>query len=214
MQSSCIQPTNFAHHWLIQFRATIFNALRCVVTQSDSHSMSKILGARAILQVGWLVVALVSILVINLNAAYTKMCWWHAKKGEGNKMMDFLTERFSIFPQVDYRIPAAFPNLDLTQLRRLPSSGRINPLHIPYIAEGRHLVNAFISRYFAPFFHVAPPIVNYTTSCQCYDWKAATERHADGDILKSLEINRVRFGISDQLAQILQNTVDELWQPA
>lgn len=45
------------------------------------------------------------------------------------------------------------------------------------------------------------------------DWKAATERHADGDILKSLEINRVRFGISDQLAQILQNTVDELWQP-
>lgn len=42
------------------------------------------------------------------------------------------------------------------------------------------------------------------------DWKAASERHADGDIRKSLEINRARFGISDQLAAILENTVREL----
>jgi hypothetical protein len=39
------------------------------------------------------------------------------------------------------------------------------------------------------------------------DWKAATLRHDDGDIMKSLEINRERFGITEQLAQILQNTV-------
>lgn len=38
------------------------------------------------------------------------------------------------------------------------------------------------------------------------DWKAATERHADGDLRRSLEIQRERFGISDQLAQILANT--------
>lgn len=38
------------------------------------------------------------------------------------------------------------------------------------------------------------------------DWKAASERHADGNLGKSLEINRVRFGISDQLCQILINT--------
>lgn len=42
------------------------------------------------------------------------------------------------------------------------------------------------------------------------DWKAASERHADGDMLKSLEINRERFGISDQLYQILLNTVSEM----
>jgi len=42
------------------------------------------------------------------------------------------------------------------------------------------------------------------------DWKAAGLRHADGDIRKSLEINKVRFGISDQLAEILENTVKEL----
>lgn len=42
------------------------------------------------------------------------------------------------------------------------------------------------------------------------DWKAASERHADGDMLKSLEINRERFRISDQLYAILRNTVIEL----
>lgn len=40
------------------------------------------------------------------------------------------------------------------------------------------------------------------------DWKAAVERHNDGDIRKSLEINRERFGISEQLYSILINTVN------
>ena len=40
------------------------------------------------------------------------------------------------------------------------------------------------------------------------DWKAATERHADGDIIKSLDINKKRFNISDQLQGILVNTVE------
>ena len=42
------------------------------------------------------------------------------------------------------------------------------------------------------------------------DWKAATERHNDGDIMKSLEINIKRFGIDEQLAGILRNTIKEL----
>jgi hypothetical protein len=42
------------------------------------------------------------------------------------------------------------------------------------------------------------------------DWKAATMRHADGDMQRSLEINRERFCISDQLYEILQNTVKEM----
>lgn len=44
-----------------------------------------------------------------------------------------------------------------------------------------------------------------------FDWKAATERHADGSIMKSIEINRERFGISDQLCDIMKNTV-ERWR--
>jgi hypothetical protein len=39
------------------------------------------------------------------------------------------------------------------------------------------------------------------------DWKAATLRHTDGDILKSIEINQKRFGYSDELKQILINTI-------
>ena len=42
------------------------------------------------------------------------------------------------------------------------------------------------------------------------DWKAATTRHADGNIQDSLEINKKRFSISDQLFEILLNTVKEI----
>jgi len=38
------------------------------------------------------------------------------------------------------------------------------------------------------------------------DWMAATKRHADGDILKSIKLNTDRFGLSPQLAHILTNT--------
>ena len=42
------------------------------------------------------------------------------------------------------------------------------------------------------------------------DWKAASERHSDGDIHKSIEINSKRFVIDDQLKNILINTVKYL----
>jgi len=35
------------------------------------------------------------------------------------------------------------------------------------------------------------------------DWKAATLRHADGDIMKSIELNQERFGYSDELNRYL-----------
>lgn len=42
------------------------------------------------------------------------------------------------------------------------------------------------------------------------DWKAAGERHADGDFAKSIDHNEKRFGMSPQLAQIFRNTKAEL----
>lgn len=42
------------------------------------------------------------------------------------------------------------------------------------------------------------------------DWYAATQRHQDGNIMDSLEINRKRFEISDQLHAVILNTVYEL----
>jgi len=45
------------------------------------------------------------------------------------------------------------------------------------------------------------------------DWKAASERHENGDIRRSISINEGRFGMSPQLARILQNTADYLnWE--
>jgi hypothetical protein len=46
------------------------------------------------------------------------------------------------------------------------------------------------------------------------DWKAATERHDDGDLARSLTIQRERFGISDQLLRVLDNTARHFgWLP-
>lgn len=42
------------------------------------------------------------------------------------------------------------------------------------------------------------------------DWKAAGERHADGDMMRSLTVNKERFGIDEQLWGILVNTAREL----
>lgn len=42
------------------------------------------------------------------------------------------------------------------------------------------------------------------------DWYAATLRHETGDIVKSININKTRFNISEQLAQILHNTADRI----
>ena len=38
------------------------------------------------------------------------------------------------------------------------------------------------------------------------DWKASSERQQAGNLLKSIEVNAKRFGISNQLTQILLNT--------
>jgi hypothetical protein len=42
------------------------------------------------------------------------------------------------------------------------------------------------------------------------DWLAATKRHDDGDIRRSIELNQERFGYSDELKQILYNTLEFL----
>lgn len=43
------------------------------------------------------------------------------------------------------------------------------------------------------------------------DWKAACDRHADGNIYNSLDINAKRFHMSDQLVDIFYNTIQRLY---
>lgn len=40
------------------------------------------------------------------------------------------------------------------------------------------------------------------------DWKAATMRHADGDLDKSISLNRERFGYGDEIEALLRNTAE------
>lgn len=42
------------------------------------------------------------------------------------------------------------------------------------------------------------------------DWKAAGERNKDGNIFVSIQKNKKRFNMSDQLCKILENTADYL----
>lgn len=39
------------------------------------------------------------------------------------------------------------------------------------------------------------------------DWYASTKRHANGDIHCSIDINQVRFGMSDELTEIFHNSI-------
>jgi len=43
------------------------------------------------------------------------------------------------------------------------------------------------------------------------DWLAATKRSSCGDIFKSIEVNRERFGLSPQLVAILNNTAKDIF---
>lgn len=42
------------------------------------------------------------------------------------------------------------------------------------------------------------------------DWKAASLRHKDSDILKSIELNQKRYNYSNELKSFLINTVQEM----
>lgn len=60
-----------------------------------------------------------------------------------------------------------------------------------------------------PEFHGSISDMNLVDLIEMFcDWKAATKRHANGDICKSIEINKGRFGIGDQLSSIFNNTVE------
>lgn len=47
-----------------------------------------------------------------------------------------------------------------------------------------------------------------------FDWKAASERHDDGCIFHSIDVNKKRFQMSDQLEAIFMNTANTLWPKA
>lgn len=45
------------------------------------------------------------------------------------------------------------------------------------------------------------------------DWKAATMRHADGDLDRSITVNRERFGYGDEIEGLLRRTAERFTPP-
>ena len=43
------------------------------------------------------------------------------------------------------------------------------------------------------------------------DWTAATKRHNDGDIFRSIELNEKRFGLGEILASLFKNTAKRVF---
>lgn len=53
--------------------------------------------------------------------------------------------------------------------------------------------------------------MNLMQLCEMFfDWNAAAKRNKGGDIFKSLEVNKERFHLSDQLYNILKNTAESI----
>lgn len=87
-----------------------------------------------------------------------------------------------------------------------------------YMAQFQHpMMKDALAHHFAHNSHHAEYYENGIAGMSLFDllemfmdWKAASERHDDGDIIESIEINIKRYEIEDQLASILRNTAREM----
>lgn len=73
---------------------------------------------------------------------------------------------------------------------------------------GKHLDLTFTGTRFETWMNSPVNDMNLIDLLEMFaDWKAASERHNDGNIRKSIEKNADRFGLSPQLVRILENTI-------
>ncbi|SRR5216683_2672673 len=79
--------------------------------------------------------------------------------------------------------------------------------HIKPALEHHYLVNRHHPEYYSHGINGMSLIDIIEMVC---DWMAAVKRVKDGDIHKSLEINKERFGIDEQLQAIIRGTVQDI----
>lgn len=200
-----------------KLRAAIPFALQRPIVQPGSISMLNIFSAGAVFEIIRSIVALVAVFVVDLYATIlpSERFARIAQKGQCYQVMHLFGERLSVFAKVDDEIAATLGYLWRAVLRWPSAASRIDALNRSDVAQRRYFVDAFVSWDRFPYFHLWPPVavfcpLYYTTFSNICDWKAAGERYKNGSIAQSLAHNRERFGISDQLYAILENTVKEL----
>lgn len=63
------------------------------------------------------------------------------------------------------------------------------------------------NRHHPEYFHRGVDDMNLVDLVEMFiDWAASTLRHADGDIHRSISVNKARFGLSEQVESIFRNT--------
>ena len=78
------------------------------------------------------------------------------------------------------------------------------------VALNHHYEN---NRHHPEYFKNGMDDMNLIDLCEMIvDWKAATLRHKDSDIMKSIEMNQSRFGYSDDIKRLLINTVKDYFE--
>jgi hypothetical protein len=78
-----------------------------------------------------------------------------------------------------------------------------------HYAVNDHHPEHFVAESDAEFDGIAAMSLIQLTEMLC-DWIAATRRHADGDIHRSIDQNAERFGYGEELARLLHNSVERL----
>lgn len=58
-----------------------------------------------------------------------------------------------------------------------------------------------------PFFKGLSGMNLFQLTEMIIDWYAASQRHEDGDIFESIEMNQERFGYTDEVKSLLNNTI-------
>lgn len=105
--------------------------------------------------------------------------------------LDFFAEHSVRLSQLEYGTPEYHAQLAMIKpaIEHHYANNRHHPEHFPNGISGMNLVDVI--------------------EMLC-DWKASSQRYFNGNILKSIDVNVKRFGISDDLASILRNTAELL----
>lgn len=105
--------------------------------------------------------------------------------------IDFFAEHSVKLSKLEYGTPEYHEQLDKIKpaIDHHYANNRHHPEHYPNGIAGMNLVDV--------------------VEMLC-DWKASANRYYNGNILKSIDVNVKRFGISDDFASVLRNTAELL----
>lgn len=132
-------------------------------------------------------------LVSKLCNKFANMIRVRGKLHDASKLTD---PEFPLFSEVTPKLAGLTYNSDEYKAML----GKLKPALDHHYANNRHHVEHYLN---------GISDMSLLDVVEMYlDWFAATKRHNDGNIRKSISINKERFKLSDELEQIFINTIE------